>query len=601
MIRIRLNHIIRIVSAALLLVVVSKSQLEAQDFVKGPSTGIMDSKSIFANPAVLSFQNSQVAFGVKGYYMGFFDESGINYREGYLSLLTPTLFGSRFGGGTQIQYFDSPIFRKAQYGTTFSYRILSTFSIGASASFLHLSYNRDNFSGFDFNDPVFEGGFSKFAFNSAAGIYFRPLPTLELAAGARNLNEPNLSLISDSVTEPREMFGGVSIRYQMLKGTFELVHGQFGIQTRTHAELFSSSGYYLRAGTNLNFNSGYFEAQAHITRGYSINYQYELPFNDLAGNTGGSHLVSLIYEFNRVPSLPSKSDAPAMIPSLNRPILQPDLAGSILLSSQTDHVIHYEKQIIRQWDEEGMTAQDLQALSLYDLGEIGTDPQADRIPYSSTGLPAIPIPESVEFTTSISQNYDEAIDFLSEFLNDDDLNRLRIIYNSGTEIRAAGLRNRLYDESGKSIPVLEFEIESDSDSTRFEAGITAELIRNEQIIELQPEIARIQPITTESIPLRTWNLEISNSDDIVVKVIRGGSNLPETIEWDWVADDGELIDPGVYTYVLNWTSTNGQQYRSNVRSLYVQKILRKITLDITKDLNRILENPDAVDIILKNN
>ena len=598
--RMIMAYITKFISVVILLLLLT-SYAFGQDFVQGPSTGIMDSKSIFANPAVLSFQNAQVAMGVKGYHLGFFEESGIGYREGYLSVLTPRLFGTRFGGGAQIQYFDSPIFRKAHYGATFSYRIMSSLSFGVNASLYHLSYNRDNFVDFDFDDPVFQDGFSRFAFNSSAGIYFRPVSTLELALGARNITEPNVSLVSDDATEPREIFAGVSLRHNMLKGTLELIHGQFGIQTRTHAELYSSSGYYVRAGTNLNFDSGYIEAQAHITRGYSINYQFELPLNELAGNTNGSHMLSLVYEFNRVPSLPAKRQPPQLIPSLERPPVQPNLSGTILLSSQTDHVMYYEKQIIRRVDETTVTEQELQALSIYDIGELGTDPRTDRVPYSKDALPTAPIPETVEFTTSVSPSYNEAVEMLANILTEDQLDRLRIIYNQGTEIRAAGLRNLLYEKSGKPIQVSEIVLETSRDTVQFDTPATLNNIRDEQLIEIQPENARIQTVITENIALRNWNLEITDRDGRVVKIINGGTSIPDVIEWDWLNDSGELIDPGVYTYVLNWTTSNGEQYRSNVRSLYVQKILRKITIDISKDLNRILENPDEIDIILKNN
>lgn len=595
------SRICGLFSLLFLLVLLFPLQTKAQDQIQGPATGTMDSKAIYANPAIISFQNSQIALGMRGYHLGFFEESGIGYRQGFISGLIPRVRGTRFGAGTHLQYFDSPIFRTSQFGIATSYRILNGLSAGVSASFNHISFNRDNFVGFDFEDPVFQDGFSKFSFNAAAGVYYRPLDIVELAVGARNLTEPNLSLVSDNVTEPREYFSAVSLRHQFLKGTLEFVHGRFGLQTRTHAELFSSHGYYVRTGTNLNFDSGYLEAQAHIANGFSVNYQFELPLNELSGNSSGSHMISLVYEFNKIPGLPGKPLVPVNIPGIDRPQISPEAHGNILLSSQTDHLMYHEKQIVRRIDLESISSQDLEALSRYDIGGLGDDPQTDRRPYESAASPTSPVPESVTLSSSVSQQYRDALVYLAELLESGELEDLRLLTGEGGEIRAAGVRNQLHQQSGVPVAVSQIVLETEDDSLRFEIPVDESMFGDEQIIEVEPATAVIRTIPTENLSMRNWTLRITDRDQNVVKNIRGQSTIPEVIEWDWITDNGQFIDPGVYDYALYWTDTNGNQFQSNKRSLYVQKVLRKITIDITKDLNKILENPDKIDIILKNN
>jgi len=574
----------------------------SQELLLGPSTGTMDSKSVFANPAVMSFQNSHVAMGLKGYHLGFFDESGIGYRQGYISYVLPRVFGSRFGSGVNIQYFDSPIFRRSQTGAGVSYRILNNLSAGAHISMYHLGYNRDNFTGFDFDDPVFSDGFSRFTFNSAAGIYFRPLPEIELAVGARNLNEPNLSLSSDNITEPRQLFGGVSYRHRMLKGTFELINGRYGVEPHLHAEFFSTQGFYVRSGVNLNFDNAYLEAQAHVGAGYSVNYQFDLPINEFAGNSSGSHMFSVVYEFNRMPSLPDRVSAPAHFPDLDRAAPQARFPGDVFLSSQTDHVIHYQKEIIRSIDENTILPEELSHLSQYDISSTGDDPRVQDLPYIDKGQPSdVPIPETVDMPTSISPQYREALSYIISQLEQDEFKNLKIKANPGSEMRAAGVRNHIRDESGEPLTVEQLSITSEADSVLLKTPADIASIRDEQIAIMDPEAAKIHTIQTHQVNIRNWELRISDTEDTIVHTISGASVIPEIIEWDWRLNNGEWVEPGVYNYQLYWTSADGSSYQSNRRSLYVQKILRRITIDITKDLNRILEDPDSIQMILKNN
>ncbi|WP_340106294.1 type IX secretion system membrane protein PorP/SprF [Rhodohalobacter sp. 8-1] len=573
-----------------------------QDLLLGPSTGSMDSKSVFSNPAIMSFQNSQIALGLKGYHLGFFDESGIGYKQGYFSVLFPRLYGSKFGGGANIQYFDSPIFSRSQTGVSTSYRIINNLSVGANISLYHLSYNSDNFVGFDFEDPVFGGGYSKFTFNSSAGIYFRPLRDVELATGVRNLNEPNISLSSGDATVAREFFGGASYRYGLLKGTFELIYGEYGIESSLHAELFSSRGFYLRSGANTNFNNAYLEGQAHVGRGYSVNYQFELPVNEFSGNSSGTHMFSVVYEFNKLPKLPEKQSLPPTFPTFESNVPEPSIPGDIFLSSQTDHVIYREKEIVRQIDEETITPEDLSALSDYDLGELGDDPGKDTAPYSTEMLrPSAPIPETVELTSSISPQYREAINYVLTQLGREDLIPVNINTIQGNEIRAAGLRNEIWDRSGQPIKVEQITLPSQKDSVRFNTPIISPLVRNENLTKMEPVLAKIQTINTHPVDIRNWTLHIVNNDGYPVHEIRGNSTVPDVIEWDWILENGSLIEPGVYRYSLNWRSADGNDYQSNERSIYVQKIHQKITIDITKDVQKIINDPDTIDIILKNN
>lgn len=573
----------------------------AQDMIYGPSTSIMDSKSIFANPALISFQPSHFALGVKAHHLGFFENSQFDYRQGYFTMSNPRMIGSRFGSGLHAQYFDSPIFRQGQFGGIASFQILGRISIGVNVSLHHIGYNQDNFVDFDFDDPVFQDGFSKFTLNTAAGLYFRPISDLEIGAGARNLNEPDLSLVGDNANEPMELFGAVSYNFGLLKGTFELIQGKFGLQNRTHLEAYSTQGYYARIGSNMNLDSGYIEAQARLFDGFSVNYQFELPFNELAGNTNGSHMFSLVYEFNRIPPLPDRRTPVAIHPRMERQRSSAVIPKAILLNSDTDHLRYYEINLTRIVDETSVTESDLSSLSAYDIGKLEEQPELERVPYEQRILSEAPIPETVDLSVPISDQYQNTLELLKSYLTNETIEELQILIKEGTEIRAAGLRNQIREDAQLPVFVSNIIFSDVEDSTLYATPADRSLLENNQIIRLDPESAVIRPIFTSPINVNSWTLRIYNQEDIQINQISSFGSVPDYIEWDWMDSNGNLIEPGLYYYNLEWTTENGTQEVSRSRNLYVQKIERNVRIDITKDIERILDDPDRIDIILKNN
>ena len=576
------------------------SSADAQEYLFGPSTNTMDSKSIFANPALISFQPSQLSLGIKTYHTGFFEESGFNYGQGFFTISNPRMY-SRFGSGFQVQYFDSPIFSRSQTGGSISAELFNRVSIGVNASLLHVGYNQSNFVDFDFDDPVFDDGYSKFTFNTAAGIYARPFSMIEIAVGARNLNEPDISISGSGANEPRELFSAISLNYGILRGTVEMISRENEFENRSHIELYSSQGYYTRLGSSQNFESAFLEAQAHVYRGFSVNYQYQLPVNEMAGNTNGSHMISLSYEFGRVPSIPNQREPVDVYPTGQRPRSSPGIPPLHLLNSDTDHLEIQEINLSRQVDESSVTDDDIHSLTAYDIGRLEEVSDIDRIPYKQRETITEYMPESAVLSTPTSDRYERTLELLRDSFDNEELDDLQILIQDGEESRAAGLRNKIQDDSFVPVSVGNFLLPSETDSTLFQTEVDRNMIDDDQhLISVEPEIAKIVPVHLSDTDMQTWELIILDQDENVVESFEGTGELPESFEWDWIGNDGNLIEPGLYTYFLAWSDNNGEQHQTRNRNLFVQKIDREITLDITKDINNILSNPDNINIILKN-
>ncbi len=586
--------------ALFILMLMAGTAVRSQDFIGGPATGSLDSKGILSNPSLISFQRPQVSIGVKSHYAGFSEGSESGFRQGFFVASLPAIYGSRFGAGVHARYFNSPVFTRSQLSASVSAQLFHRVSLGFTASLHHLGYNRDNFSDdFDFGDPVFQNGYSRNTFNSAAGIYARPVSGLELALGARNLNEPDISLSGNGVTEPMELFGAVSYSYGYFKGTVELVNGRFGLDTRIHTELFSTQGYYARMGTNTHFDRGYLEAQMHVYGGVSVNYQFELPFNDVLSETYGSHMFSLVYEFNRVPPLPERRTARVAVPEVKRTRTAAELPSAVVLTSTTDHLEYKEVNLTRRIDETTVTDEDLAHLSAYDVGNLESSQDYFRMPYRGRRPDTAPLPATIEPEQVITDQYRQTLNFIRDHIINRD-NEMELVVEDGSQIRAAGLRNQFRNQSGREIPVSVTYRSDETDSVRYATPVDREMLQDQQIIVLTPETARIRPVKAGDATAGEWILRVYSGYGDVIAETGEETDLPEVIEWNWRLGDGSIINPGLYTYSVHWMDEQGSWQETRSRYLYVQKITRNITIDITRDLEKILTDPDRIELILKN-
>ncbi len=575
------------------------SKVQSQDFISGPSTSTLDSKALLGNPALISFQRPQVALGIKTHYSGFSDSSESGFRQGYFVASLPGIRGSRFGAAAHARYFNSPIFTRSQLSSSFSVRLWHRVSIGVTGSLHHVGYNRDNFVDFDFGDPVFQNGYSRNTFNSAAGIYARPLSNVELALGARNLNEPDISLSGNGVKEPLEFFGALSYRYDIVRGTVEFVNDRYGLDTRVHLEAFSTEGYFARMGTNMSFDRGYIEAQMHVYGGVSINYQFEMPFNDVLSETYGSHMFSLVYEFNRVSPLPQRRPAAVAMPEVARSRTDAVLPSAIVLTSSTDHLEYKEVTLTRRIDTTTVTEEDLLHLTAYDIGNLDHQQDYYRMPYSGRRPDTAPLPAGAAPEPVITDNYRNTLDFIRDHILSND-RMMELVVEDGTQVRAAGLREQFRRQSGRDIPVSVTYRSQQADSMRHATPVNPELLADQQVTVLTPENALIRPVNATGSSASEWALRIYAANGQVINEIQGASDLPDIIEWNWQLADGSIIPPGLYTYSLHWADDNGFWQETRSRYLYVQKITRNITIDISKDLEKIHSDPDRIELILKN-
>ena len=554
-----------------------------------------DAKSTLSNPAVMSFQRSQVGLGVRGHHVGLGGESGVPLRQGYFTASTPFLFQDIVGVGGTVQYFDSPIFNQGKFGVSASAQFLRMVSVGVRVSALNLSYNQGEFVGVDPDNPVFQEGTSTTSLSVDAGVFVQPLPELHLSVGARDINRPNLSLVDDAVRAHMEWFAGAAYGYGPARARVEVVNSQFGVQGQIALEAYQTNGSFLRLGSNTDFSSGHAEAQLHVRGPLSVGYRYDLPFNELQGASSGSHSFSLTYEFGRTPEV---EDPPPLPPNLleaqDAPV-EPEYPAKLYLATDDEYMQHFEKRIEREID---VPDDALLSLSREDLGEL--DPESfgsDR--WRIDGEPAEPPSDEIEIADLLSETYDLSLEELEQRLADDPGASIVLQGRDQELVKAMGIRNRLLESGIAEADQIRIEEPTDErDATPVDPD---DIPTTEQMSILNPEDTRLYLLA----PYLegdggSWELTVADQVGQTVRTFTGLGDVPEQIEWDWGDDQGEPLDEGIYTYQLTWTGPDGEEtLTSNDHTLYVRKVERNVTIEITQDPSTITEPADGVELRLE--
>ncbi len=557
-----------------------------------------DASSQFANPALMSFQRSRLALGAKAYHLGISNAGGVPLRQGYALVSSPFLFSDRFGAGTHVQYFDSPIYRRIAFGGSFSARVLRYLSVGIRIEARNLSYNQNEFVGFDPADPVFANGFGKTVLTTAVGVFAQPLMNVRLSAGLRNLNRPDLSLAGDGFRDKIESFLGVAYGIGPAMALFEVTDTFNGVETRFGVEAIATSGSFVRLSSNTAFTVSRLEGQLHVGGPISVHYGYELPLGDLGPSSNGSHTFSVVFDFGRTPDLPDPINIPSYLYSNTIPEITPQLAPKVYISSSTDYVRFYEQQIVRTVDEDVPDAA-LRQLSRSDLGVLDSSFVQNEA-FLKPGAPESgevidDVSTEVMLQGSYSALYEASIRVLARVLAADSSMNLNIVGPGSQLMKAAGVRNKMVQT--ESAPENQILITIPREDASERAASFEAFVPREDLVLYEPDHTMLFLNSSYSLPqVQTWKLNITNLEDQAVKSFSGSDVLPASLAWDWRADNGQLIAPGVYRYSLEWVDALGQTYSSNERKLYVQKMLRKITIEVTRDIEAIREEADAVEI-----
>jgi hypothetical protein len=574
--------------ALLLLAPLTKgSRAHAQELILGPVTGIEDAKSLQSNPALITFQRPKIALGAKAYHIGLGGSSGVPLRQGFFTASSPYLFFDRVGLSTQVQYFDSPVFNRVMGGVAASGEVLKWLSVGASISALNISYNRDGFVGVDPNNPVFANGTGRTTLSLGVGAYLEPIRGLGLAFGGRHLNSPNLSLTGDPEgAEDPQVYGGVSYTFGPVRARAQVQTGRYGVQSVLAVEAYSTAGSFFRVGADPTGSLGQVEGQLYVGGPLSVNYSYELPFSDLSGPSSGTHQFTVVFDFGRTPTLPDEVMPPSIPLTAEREAITPQFQPKVHLAASDSYVQNLQQRIVRTFDED-VPEEALQQLSREDVGQIDSTFSQVRRPTAAETVPMRDLPDTIDFADLLSEEYVDAVDRLETLLASRPGQRLTITGEDEEIIKAIGLRNRVL--GGER--VLSEQVRVDRGGPRTPLDMD-DLPMEEELVMVLPRFTRLFPIASyQEGAIARWELNVRDRDERTVRQFAGTGEIPEQVYWEWDDEQGTPLEAGVYQYALTWEDVNGNTYQSNERTFYVRQVVRTITIDVTRDADRALQEP----------
>jgi hypothetical protein len=220
----------------------------------------------------------------------------LNLAHGHLAVVVPSRHGN-FGLG-YAQLHASGLLTEQTAALTYAARPLSYIQAGVTVKILTHAYTPNAEAA---GDPVFKNGTRKSALTLDASVNFAATSHLVLGAAVRNLNEPDVGLVSTDKVQ-REIQTGAALRVPGLGMRFV---GDLMVRSNPSGVIKSQVSPFLgvekvfnntlafRAGINRYEYTGGFGVKVGTMR-----VEYALVVNrDMAGDSAGSHKMELTWRF----------------------------------------------------------------------------------------------------------------------------------------------------------------------------------------------------------------------------------------------------------------------------------------------------------------
>ncbi len=554
---------------------------------------LSDSRTIYVNPAALSFQDPFFLAGGRALHLGI-SSSEFAYRQIFVSIAAPETKFSRLGVGLRGQFLNLPVLSGGGAQALASFRVVESFALGASFGFLAQSFDRSQFDSQAQNDPFLASLNSKFVADFGLGWLWKVSRNLTLGAGANHLNRPNIAYGVVESKLPVEWSIGSVIGMGFFRASIGLTHRDDRVTPLVGIETFRPGMGFVKLGVGSDAAS--FEGQIHVKRGVNISARYEYPLNDLRLASSGSLEFGLVFNFRRRASI----HAPVWLePEISR---RPNVDPSTIfvVDSVYDTLLIVDKHIKRSIDAM-ITQQELADLpeamftssdSLEpDLSYLGAGQFLTKIGgLSSFGTSSDARKDSLDIVYAMEANHAEHyLDFLRKLavrLNDDPAFRTRIVVPADlTRAKLLLSYLSLYCDIDNRMEIAVRDQDYNPGKTGFKK-IPAEVFY--QTLNVVADTFKLQVNVPEMRwGIISWSLIIENATGEVFHSYSGNNQIPPRYVWDWRVKNGQVIPQGKYYYYIKWQTEDGAVYSSSKQTLTVNLIDRKIAIAISKS-NKLL-------------
>ncbi|KAA3656269.1 MAG: type IX secretion system membrane protein PorP/SprF [Calditrichaeota bacterium] len=559
----------RLIFVVLTALVFSAATIRAQVAMNTTPVDFYHPGSAALNPAIIPFQDEQLAVGTQALHAGFLGGNAFSLRHDMFHVSLPAIRNWNLGFGLRGEHLNTPIFKQNRLGIQAAFLLRDDISCGVNIGFLNQSFDQDEFQLVDENDPVFSDGSSVFVADAGLGFVYQRDEKWRYGLAFDHVNQPDISLAGAGEKLPFEVSGAVLYRHKFLETTLGLrVTGSRAEPLIEFASSLQGIGMARTGFYGSTYTAG---GQLYLSNKFSIDYQYAYSLTDLNKFSSGSHKINFVYRFGKTPDIEYTVRS---------------LYDSLRIS----------ERFVTQWYDDVFTAKDqVVSQKMVSHGRFDAQPQAAY--YRFVPLDSIaPIPE-IDFNAYLD-HYQSLIENLVAQMKKDDLLHLRVIVPLRKKRVASAFVHHLQKVYGIAPEKLEYgwAIQHDEDAMNgHSAGSTSKLSTHQNLFTIAPDIKRKY---NRFIDVSEWRLRIIDSGGSVLKEFIGQFNLPERIHWDWKAESGELLKAGNYYYYLQWRDKRGASHRSPSQKLSISKYKRDVNIEVTKVSPNVRSISHRIDIVL---
>lgn len=481
------------------------------------------------NPAVIPFQNGQIALGIKVLHWGFFQDQTFGLRENGFSISFPFLLPRQIGLGLDVRQFDASVYSELSASALVGKEIYDRLAVGVKLGVEQRSFDRGKFNLVDPNDPLLQtGSLAQYKLNTGVGLFWNP-GKFTSGIAVDHLNRSNVARDGKFLL-PRELSGAMSYRLGFLTPSVIVHHDGLDWNVGFAIAAVKPKLGMLRLGYE-NTLPIKLEAEFNLSRNSKLDYAYDFATAGTRVASMGSHQVTFNYIFSRAPEIgdpvlfASTNVLNIIIETITRST--PAQLPPEVLAAVTDLTPDYLAPAL--FLEDGNVA--ITAGKLHE-GESAADTQNRYRAFAAA---------------------------IASLLREHPNSRIILRANAASAPDAEALERFLNKQLGLTF--------NDNISDKFHS--TGRLALEEfkpgyrSITRKEPRLSSERVIFDFQVPGRTrqarsWLFKIAGPNGKAVRIFSGKGNLPNALEWDWRNARGKVISPGVYQCRLILRSKSGK-------------------------------------------
>jgi hypothetical protein len=502
------------------------------------------------NPAVIPFQNSQIAFGIKILHWGFFQDQPFGLRENGFNISFPFLLPQQIGLGLDVRQFDASVYSELSASVLVGKEIHNRLAVGVKLGVEQRSFDRGKFNLVDPNDPLLQtGSLDQYKLNTGVGLFWNP-GKFTSGIAVDHLNRSNIARDGKFLL-PRELSGAMSYRLGFFVPSVIVHHDGLDWNVGFAIAAVKPRLGMLRLGYE-NTLPIKLEAEFNLSRNSKLNYAYDFATAGTRVASMGSHQVTFNHIFGRVPEI----GAPVLFASTNvLNILIETITRSTpaqlppeVLAAVTDLTPDYLAPAL--FLEDGNVV--ITAGKLHE-GESAADTQ---------------------------NRYRAFANAIVGLLRDDYKRRIILRADPASAPDAAALESFLNKTLG-----LTFN-DNISDNFHSIGRLALEDFKPgyRSVTRIEPRLSSERVIFDLRVPgqtrqTRSWLFRITGPSGKAVRAFSGKGSLPAALEWDWRNAKGRVVSPGIYQCRLILRSKRGKVHVSAPVRLAVYLTRRNVIMN----------------------